>query len=130
MIDNAKILKTVRIVGNEFAALDDDTILSWIELSAPLAGEKVFGNLHYQAVAFLTCHKMKMTGMGNNETGAVNKMLNVTSYAEGDTNIGYSTNQSNNLQADAEYTLTSYGMQFLTLKQSCVVPILISGMKR
>lgn len=129
-MDNSKVLSTIRLVGTEFNNLKDETVLNWIDLVLPFVSKKIFDDFYYQAAAYMTCHKMKISGLGVNEAGAVNELFNVTGYTEGDTNISYSTSQSNNLNADAEYTLTPYGLQFLTLKQTCVVPIAISGMRR
>lgn len=39
-------VKIFRMVATEFEALDDDTVKSWIDLTAPLISQKVFGKLY------------------------------------------------------------------------------------
>ena len=68
-----------------------------------------------------------MNGYGNNENGVIGDSLRVGSYSEGETSISYTTNQQTNLQVDAEYALTVYGLEFLTLRRNAVIPIISAG---
>lgn len=122
-----EILCIIREVGSEFSEIPDDSVSLRIGLAEPFIGKNCFGPLYNQAVAYFVCHKMKLDGLGDNSNGTINQTMNVTSYSEGSTSIGYSTNQSNNLQPDAEYTLTSYGLQFLSIRRSCVIPAIIAS---
>ena len=61
-------VKIFRMVATEFEALDDDTVKSWIDLTAPLISQKVFGKLYAQALALLTAHRLKMAGQGKTST--------------------------------------------------------------
>lgn len=122
-----EILSIIREVGAEFSEIPDASIFRRLELAGPFIGKNCFGSLYDQAIAYFVCHKMKLDGLGDNSNGTVSQTMNVTSYSEGGTSIGYSVNQTNHMQPDAEYTLTSYGLQFLTIKRSCVIPIIIAS---
>lgn len=120
-------LQIFRLLASEFSSLSDEDVLSWISLTMPLISEKKFGNTYNQALALLTAHRLKMAGNGDITLGKIDDALRVNSFSEGDTSIGYSISQGGNAVVDAEYTLTSYGLQFLTLRRSKIVPIVSAG---
>lgn len=128
-----------RMVATEFAYMPtDDTVdpdsgkpiygvNSFLKLYSDQISERRFGSTYQKALAYLTAHKLKMTGYGNNENGSIGDSLRVGSYSEGETSISYTTNQQTNLQVDAEYALTVYGLEFLTLKRNAIIPIISAG---
>lgn len=120
-------LEMLRTLAPEFSELSDETVEKWLELSAPLLSSKKFGSIHTQAVVLLTAHRLKMAGYGDNSTGTIGQTLRVGSYSEGSTSIGYNTGQQTNLMPDAELTLTSYGLQYLTLRRTRISSIVSSG---
>ena len=120
-------LEVFRMVGSEFSAMEDEEISKWIELATPLVSKKVFGKTYEHAIALLTAHKLKMNGYGDSSVGTVDDSLRVSSYSEGSTSIGFSVSQGNNIQVDAEYALTVYGLQYLTLRRQRIIPIRIAG---
>lgn len=133
-------LAIFRLVATEFADMPDDDIVdsesgtvtkygvnSFLQLYSDQISEKRFGKSYQKALAYLTAHKLKMNGYGNNENGVIGDSLRVGSYSEGETSIHYTTNQQTNLQVDAEYALTVYGLEFLTLRRNAVIPIISAG---
>ena len=68
-----------------------------------------------------------MNGFGDTGTGTIADSLRVGSYSEGETSISYTTGQQTNLQVDAEYALTVYGLEFLTLRRNAIIPIVSAG---
>jgi len=133
-------LATFRLVATEFKDIPDDDVLdeqgnvtqygvnSYLELYADIISKKKFGSLYNKALAFLTAHKMKMNGLGENTgIGSIGDALRVNSYSEGETSISFSTSQATNLQVDAEYALTPYGLEFLSLKRLVIIPIVSAG---
>lgn len=120
-------LQIFRLVATEFDSLVDETIETWIELTAPLISKKRFGKLYDQALALLTAHRLKMSGYGDNTFGTVGDTLRVGSYSEGETSVGYTVNQSTNLMVDAELALTPYGLEYLSLRRLVVIPIRSAG---
>ncbi len=133
-------LAIFRLVATEFANMPDDDIVdsesgtvtkygvnSFLQLYSDQISEKRFGKSYQKALAYLTAHKLKMNGYGNNENGVIGDSLRVGSYSEGETSIHYTTNQQTNLQVDAEYALTVYGLEFLTLRRNAVIPIISAG---
>lgn len=124
------VIEMVRMLsGDEFADVTDATILSWEELVSPLVSKKQFGKLYNQAKALLICHKMKMTGLGNNPMGAMGQIGNsliASSVSDGGSSISFANAGSSNTAMNAEYGMTIYGMQYLQLLRTCVVPINIS----
>lgn len=119
------IITMVRAIGTEFAEVADETIGVWIAIAAPLVSRKRFGKLYDMALALLVCHKMKMAGLGDSSTGSLPEAFHLSSYSEGGVSVSYSGTQSNGTQVDAEYAMTIYGMQYLTIRRSVIVPIMI-----
>lgn len=133
-------LEVFRLVATEFTNIPDDNVVdpetgavitygvrSFIELYADQISEKRFGKSYQKALAYLTAHKLKMSGYGDVSNGKIGDSLRVGSYSEGETSISYTTNQQTNMQIDAEYALTSYGLEFLTLRRNVIVPIVSAG---
>lgn len=121
-------LETFRMMAAEFEQTPDETVKKWITLAEPLVSKKRFGSLYAQAVALMAAHKMKLAGLVDEATGGV--PVNgggISSYTEGGTSVSFNTSQQTNIVADAEYGLTNYGTQFLSLRRSCIVPILSSA---
>ena len=134
-----KALEIFRMVAKEFSNIPDEDevdgsgavvqygIKSCIDLYADQISKKRFGSSYEKALAYLTAHKLKMNGYGDVGTGTIADSLRVGSYSEGETSISYTTGQQTNLQVDAEYALTVYGLEFLTLRRNAVVPIVSAG---
>lgn len=124
------VIETIRLVGSEFKDVPDAELEQWIELVSPMVGKKRFGKLYEQALAYLVCHKMKMTGKGENplgELGTIGIGFAVGSVSEGGSSISFGANQSSNIATDAELGLTAYGVQYLSLRRMVIVPIRCSG---
>lgn len=121
------VIEIIRLLGTEFSNVQDTTIQSWIELTQPFLSKKIFGEMYDQALALLTCHRMKMAGMGDSSYGTVGDTLRVGSYSEGETSLGFTTNQGTNLLPNGELALTAYGLQFLNIRRLRVVPIHSAG---
>ena len=103
-------------------------VTSFMELYADQISRKRFGSAYEKALAYLTAHKLKMSGYGENSfSGKIADSLRVSSYSEGETSISFSTGQAANLQVDAEYALTTYGLEFLTLRRNAIIPIISAG---
>lgn len=133
-------LEIFRLVATEFSNMPDDDVKdtdtgkiirygvnSFLQLYSDQISEKRFGSSYQKALAYLTAHKLKMNGYGNSENGKIADSLRVGSYSEGETSISYTTNQQTNLQVDAEYALTVYGLEFLTLRRNAIIPIVSAG---
>lgn len=133
-------LEIFRLVATEFSDMPDDDekdpdtgktvkygVNSFLTLYSDQISEKRFGSSYQKALAYLTAHKLKMNGYGNSENGKIADSLRVGSYSEGETSISYTTNQQTNLQVDAEYALTVYGLEFLTLRRNAIIPIVSAG---
>lgn len=132
-------LEIFRMVATEFSSIPDEDVTdesgkvtqygikSFISLYADQISEKRFGASYQKALAYLTAHKLKMNGYGDTGAGTIADSLRVGSYSEGETSISYTTGQSTNLQVDAEYALTVYGLEFLTLRRNAIIPIVSAG---
>jgi hypothetical protein len=133
-------LEIFRLAAMEFAEMpyDDEKdpetgkvvkygVNSFLKLYADQISEKRFGSSYPKALAYLTAHKLKMNGYGDTENGKIADSLRVGSFSEGETSISYTTNQQTNLQVDAEYALTVYGLEFLTLRRNAIIPIVSAG---
>ena len=123
-------LEHIRLYGAEFKDINDETVCKWIEVVKPMVSKKQFRKLYESALAYLVCHKMKMAGLGNNPLGDIGEIgvgFALSSVSEGGSSISFGANQSSNLAPDAELTLTSYGLQYLHIRRSVIMPIMSSG---
>ena len=124
------VIEIFRLVATEFKDLDDDKVMAWSELTAPLISKKVFGKLYDQALALLTAHRLKMAGYGDSTYGTVGDTLRIGSYSEGETSVSFTVNQGTNLLVDAELALTPYGLEYLSLRRLVVIPSRSAGEAR
>lgn len=123
-----EVLNIIRSTMKEFSDVPDGDIEVYISLADPMINQKRFGKLYPQALAYLTAHKMKMDGLGTTVgIGAIGDTIGLSSVSEGETSVSFSNTQVGNIASNAEYGLTVYGLQFLQLKRSCVVPIISAG---
>ena len=125
-----KAIEYIRLIGKEFAAVEDSELELWIEMVRPMVSKRQFGKLYDQALAYLVCHKLKMAGNGENplgDLGAIGTGFAVGSVSEGGSSISFGANQSSNLATDAELGLTAYGVQYLSIRRMVIVPIHCSG---
>ena len=123
-------VEIIRLIGGEFESMDDETINKWIEVVRPMVSKKQFGTLYEQGLAYLVCPKMKMAGLGESPLGGLGSIgvgFGIGSVSEGGSSISFGANQSSNLATAAELGLTVYGLQFLQLRRSVIVPIHSSG---
>lgn len=120
-------LEIFRLVATEFEEVEDAEVVKWMELAKPFVSKKKFGNTYEHAIAYLTAHKLKMAGKGDNTMGKVDDALRVSSFSEGDASIGFSVSQGNNMAVDAEYALTIYGLQYLSIRRQRIIPIMSAG---
>lgn len=131
-------LEIFRIVATEFSEIPDDDyveeetgkitrgVKTYMDLYKDQISLKRFGKSYEKALAFLTAHKLKMAGYGNNSgLGSIAETLRVSSVSEGETSVSF--NNNNALQPDAEYALTIYGQEFLTLRRQAVMTIISAG---
>ena len=112
------------MVGAEFKEASDDDIKFWIELQAPVISRKKFGADYNLALALLTCHAMKMAGSGDNSLGTIANTGRLASVSEGGVSISFATSTAGTT-GDAAYQLTSYGLQFIEIRNRHIVPIMI-----
>lgn len=123
-------IEIIRLTGGEFDSVSNEVIEKWIEIVRPMVSKKQFGKLYEQGLAYLVCHKLKMAGLGDNplgELGTIGLGLTVGSVSEGGSSVSFGANQSSSLAKDAELAMTVYGVQFLQLRRSVIVPIHCGG---
>ncbi len=130
-------LRIFRIVAGEFSDIpDEDTtadettvygVKTYIDLFHDQISAKRFGTSYTKALAYLTAHKLKMMDKGADDGfGSMGAALRVASASEGETSVSFGTSVST-ADADSEYGLTIYGIEFLTLKRNAIIPIVSAG---
>ena len=126
-----KLIEMIRTVGGgEFDEMTEDQLKFWIDFVKPMVSKKQFGNLYFQAIVLMIAHKLKMAGFGENSLGELGKIGNsfvASSVSDGGSSISFAGGGAGNLQGDAEYAMTVYGLQYLQLRRMCVIPIHVSG---
>lgn len=141
-------LETFRIIAQEFSGIPDDNttdgngktvvgVNTYMDLWKDQISKRRFGSMYEKALAYLTAHKLKMMNMespdGSSEMsssmkiGSVADQLRIASASEGDTSVSFNNNVVKTEDADSEYLLTVYGIEFLTLKRLAVIPIVSAG---
>lgn len=119
-----------KVGGGEFDSMPVEDIVFWIDFVRPMVSKKQFGKLYNQALTLLVCHRLKMSGLGENTLGDLGKVGNAfmaSSVSDGGSSISFAGGGAGNLQTDAEYAMTVYGAQFLQLRKMVIVPIHVSG---
>ena len=125
-------IEIIRTAMTEFAEVEDNTVKVFISLAEPLISKKRFGKLYQQALAYLSAHKMKMSGLGKSigaGNGTIGDTIGLSSVSEGETSVSFSNNQSGNTDTDSEFGLTVYGMQYLQLRKRCIITIISTGVE-
>lgn len=124
-------LETFRFLATEFNTVSDSDVTQFMEICKPLLSESRFGDLYPQALAYLTAHKMKMAGLGDSLMGIsglrAGDTVGLSSVSEGETSVSFSNSQAVNIGVDGEYSMTQYGVMFLTLRRLVSVNIVSAG---
>lgn len=134
MSDNtleSKVLATIRIVGLEFSEVTDDEILRWIPLCKSYVAKSKFADDYYQALSLIVCHRMKMAGYGDTSLGSLAETARLSGISEGGVSVSFAATPSTagSGDPDAEFRMTTYGLQYLTLRNHYRASIVVSGMR-
>ena len=136
MTDTTPVLKIFKLVAAEFSQVSDTEVKKWIELCLPFVSKRRFNTLYHQALALLTAHRMKLANVGVKRGDdpledinaiSVGNAMRVASYSEGSTSVSFNNNISQYKETDAELALTTYGVQYLTLRRMRIMPITSAG---
>lgn len=119
-----ELLTLLRTIAPEFEELEDTVLQTWLDLTQPLVSKSAFGAAYEQAVAYLAAHRMKMAGLGaEGAFGNIADRTGVVSYTEGATSVSFGNN-TGVAGAESSRSLTTYGMEYLRLKQT-IIPIMV-----
>lgn len=119
-----ELLTLLRTIAPEFEELEDTTLQTWLDLTQPLVSKSAFDAAYEQAVAYLAAHRMKMAGLGaEGAFGNIADRTGVVSYTEGATSVSFGNN-TGVAGAESSLSLTTYGMEYLRLKQT-IIPIMV-----
>lgn len=119
-----ELLTLLRTIAPEFEELEDTVLQTWLDLTQPLVSKRAFGAAYEQAVAYLAAHRMKMAGLGaEGAFGNIADRTGVVSYTEGATSVSFGNN-TGVAGAESSLSLTTYGMEYLRLKQT-IIPIMV-----
>lgn len=117
-------LTLLRAIAPEFSEVSDELIRIWIELTEQLMNKEAFGAQYPQALAYLTAHRMKIAGLGaEGAFGNIADRAGVVSYTEGATSVSFGNN-TGVTGAEASLSLTTYGLEYLRLRQT-IIPIMV-----
>lgn len=137
-----KAIAILKVIAPEFKGMPEEDLRVWVELAEPYISESVYGKFYYQALAYIAAHKMSLNVPAEQKEEdsslplSVKNTMNVASFSEGSTSISFSSPAASaagggsSASAEAEYLMTAYGLQFLAIQKQCIVPVMVSGMKR
>lgn len=133
--------ETIRTLFQEFSDVPDDTLDSYLEIFSPMVSKKKFGNQYHLALAYYIAHKMTVNGLGNTSENLLGGMVSavdaaalraagVSSVRDGESALSFAADagSAGNEESGnaAEYKQTVYGVQYLAIRDSCIVPITIA----
>lgn len=133
----APILEIFRLVAPDFSGISDEVVTQWIVLTAPLVSRRHFRQLHQQALALLTAHRMKMADVGGtggesdiiDDVGGMGNFTKIASYKEGQTSVTFNHEHGAYDGLMSELELTPYGIQYLSLMRMGRPPIVSAGQR-
>lgn len=118
------VIDIIRLIAPEFDNVSDVDLEEWIDFAKPLVSKKQFGKLYNHALAYIICHKLKSCGYGIDDgMGSYSDAVRFSSYSEGSRSVSFNGLGS----SDDDLRLTPYGIQFINLRRSVVIPITIAG---
>lgn len=131
----------IRTLFKEFSNVTDGDLEVYLNTFSPMLSRKKFGDKFDLALAYYTAHKMSMNGLGSTSENLLGGMVSaseasalsaagVASVKDGETAISFAAGSasvgSGNSGTDAEYEKTVYGVQYMAIRNSCIVPITIA----
>lgn len=129
--ENLALVDAFRLVAREYDMMDDEEILSYMEICRDLVSKKRFGPFYERAVAYYAAHLITLGNMvaDSGANGGALVAGNITSETEGDLSRSYGDVQDgpSKSEADAMLNKTSYGKMFLALRAACIMPICVRG---
>ena len=96
----------------------DARVETFIQLAADRMDAATWGNCYPQGVAYLVAHMLTMANRAASEGTSGGSPGPVTSRGAGDLSIGYGTVGGSYSGSDGDYTQTSYGIQYLSLRDT------------
>jgi len=109
-------LALFRILVTEFSAVADGTVENFLTYAALRIDTGIWGNVYDQATVYLAAHMMKMDPTyGGASTGAAGAL---TAQKDGDLSRSFAAPPAAVSLADAYLLRTSYGAQFIALRDS------------
>jgi hypothetical protein len=115
-----------RMIAGEFISIGDDEVNKWIAMARPMVNSRRFGLLYNNAIALMAAHLMKLNLPSEDADSPANAIL-IDTYKEGDTSIKYNVDSFTKLNPDAQLTLTKYGLQFRSIRDSVTIGITSAG---
>ncbi len=128
-------IEIIRLVAPEFESISDDQLALWVSLAEPYINKEKFGKFYEQALAYLVCHMMTTAGLADTtdqgELGMLTSLATSTygigSISAGSSSISFTNGGATGaVDADAEFLRTKYGIQYVTLRKLCIIPITIA----
>ena len=130
--ENLALVDTFRLVAREFNMMDDEEILSYMDICRDFISKKRFGPFYEKAVAYYAAHLITIGNMvaDSGANGGALVAGNITSESEGDLSRSYGAVQEgpSKSEADALLNKTSYGKMFLALRSLCIMPVTMRPM--
>ena len=123
-------LEIFRKIAPEFQQISDDDVQEMMDFVGDVLSKKQFGKMYDRAVALLAAHQFTLQTMiaGDENAGAATSLTSgaLVSEREGDLQRSYGGTSAGSGGSDMDSLLkkTVYGLQFLTLRSMCIVPVM------
>jgi len=116
------VAEVIEDIAPEFLNEDPARIARFISYAELQVSENKFGAKYDLALAYLTCHMLALSGR-NDEEGTNGTAGNLTQKKEGDLAASFSLPSALNNSNDGELMTTSYGIEYLRLRDLCVMAV-------
>lgn len=114
------IAEVIDDIAPEFLNEDPARITRFIGYATLQVSEKAFGDRYDLAVAYLTSHMLSLSGRNSTE-GANGAAGVITQKKEGDLSVSLAVPTGITQGNDATLALTSYGIEYLRMRDMCIV---------
>lgn len=114
------IAEVIEDIAPEFNNENPARIARFIGYAELQVSENAFGKKYDLAVAYMTAHMLSLSGRNDSE-GTNGTPGTITQKREGDLSLSFALPQGLAQSNDGTLVLTSYGIEFLRLRDICII---------
>ena len=114
------VADVIKDIAPEFINEAPARIARFIDYAILQVSEVAFAERYELAVAYLTCHMLSLANRNDDEGTSGNPGV-ITQKKEGDLSLSFANPSGLNSGKDGTLLLTSYGIEFLRIRDICII---------